>query len=201
MTPRFLLEVFDHPDLQGGSDYSAVSSVDEAKLAGFEDGYRAGWDDAVAAQDKESARIRADFARNLEDLGFTYAEAHRHVLAAIEPLLRDMVCKVMPRMAHDTLGPIVLEHLVPVARQLAGVPIEIVVHPASRTLIEPLVADSGIVPLVIAEEASLGEGQVHLRFADRDRRIDLDGVIAAIGTAVSEFFELEQDQKKARAYG
>ena len=102
MTARFLLEVFEHPDPGGG--FGALSDAgagaEDARLASFEDGYKAGWDDAIAAQDKETARIRADFARSLEDLGFTYTEAHRHVLNAIEPLLRDMVCKVMPRMAH-----------------------------------------------------------------------------------------------------
>ncbi len=201
MTARFLLEVFEHPDPGGGFGALSDAGAEDARLASFEDGYKAGWDDAIAAQDKETARIRADFARSLEDLGFTYTEAHRHVLNAIEPLLRDMVCKVMPRMAHETLGPIVLEQLVPVARQLAGVPIEVVVNPASRALIEPLLADSGIVPLVLSEEPSLGEGQVHLRFADRDRRIDLDGVIAAIGTAVAEFFQIEEDQEKVRAHG
>jgi hypothetical protein len=199
MSARLRLEVFELPDETGEIVTLSQGAIEDARLAAFEQGYTAGWDDAVAAQDQASARLRADLARNLEDLSFTYAEAHRHVLGALEPLLRDMVGKVLPAMARDTLGQIVIEQLLPVARGLAGVPIEVVVCPASRPLVEPLIAASAIVPLAVTEEPTLGEGQVYLRFADRERRIDLDGVIAAIGAAVSDFFQIEQE--KVRAYG
>ncbi len=199
MSARFRLEVFELPDESGESVTLSQGAIEDTRLAAFEQGYAAGWDDAVAAQDQGTARLRADLARNLEDLSFTYAEAHRHVLGALEPLLRDMVGKVLPAMARDTLGLIVIEQLLPVARDLAGAPIEVVVCPASRLLVEPLIAATGIVPLIVCDEPTLGEGQVHLRFADRERRIDLDGVIAAIGAAVADFFQLEQE--KVRSHG
>jgi hypothetical protein len=34
----------------------------------FEQGYSAGWDDAVAAQQDDQGRIRTDLARNLQSL-------------------------------------------------------------------------------------------------------------------------------------
>jgi flagellar biosynthesis/type III secretory pathway protein FliH len=199
MSARFRLEVFELPDESGESVTLSQGAIEDTRLAAFEQGYAAGWEDAVAAQDQSTARLRADFARNLEDLSFTYAEAHRHVLRALEPLLRDMVGKVLPAMARDTLGSIVIEQLLPIARDLAGVPIEVVVCPASRPLVESLIAASVIVPLTVSEEPTLSEGQVYLRFADRERCIDLDGVIAAIGDAVADFFQIEQE--KVRRHG
>jgi hypothetical protein len=199
MTARFRLEVFELPDESGESVTLSQGAIEDTRLAAFEQGYAAGWEDAVAAQDQSASRLRADLARNLEDLSFTYAEAHSHVLGALEPLLRDMVGKVLPAMARDTLGSIVIEQLLPIARELAGVPIEVVVCRASRALVEPLIAAGAIVPLTVSEEPTLGEGQVYLRFADRERRIDLDGVIAAIGAAVADFFQIEQE--KVRRHG
>jgi hypothetical protein len=56
-----------------------VDAVEEAKVASFEQGYKAGWDDAVAAQSEDQTRIRADLARNLQSLSFTYQEARSHM--------------------------------------------------------------------------------------------------------------------------
>ncbi len=197
MTPRRLqLEVFDMPDRAGPKPESGPDEVEEARLAAYEQGYAAGWDDAAAAQDAEVARLRADLGRNLEDLAFTYQEAHSHVLRTLEPLLQDMVTKVLPAIARESIGHVVLDHLRPLARELAGAPIAIVANPANRGAIERLlIAEAGF-PLSFEDEPSLGEGQVYLRLGEAESRVDLDGVIAAISAAVSAFFRIEKHEER-----
>lgn len=197
MTPRPLrLEVFDPPDRAGPRPEPAPDEAEEARLAAYEQGYAAGWDDAAAAQDAEVARLRADLGRNLEDLAFTYQEAHSHVLRTLEPLLQDMVTKVLPAIARESIGHVVLDHLRPLARELAGAPIAIVANPANRAAIERLlVAEAGF-PLSFEDEPSLGEGQVYLRLGEAESRVDLDGVIAAISAAVSAFFRIEKHEER-----
>ena len=68
-----------------------ATAVEEAKVASFEQGYSAGWDDAVAAQQGDQGRIRADLARNLQSLSFTFQDARSHVLQSIKPLILEMV--------------------------------------------------------------------------------------------------------------
>ena len=50
--PALRLEVFDRAPASDGSmqPLVEVTAVEEAKVASFEQGYSAGWDDAVAAQ-------------------------------------------------------------------------------------------------------------------------------------------------------
>ena len=189
------LEVFEVADVSPEKVNVSAADFEEMRLAAFEKGYTAGWDDAVAAQDADQAKLRADLARNLEDLSFTYAEARAHVLHAMEPLLRDMVAKVLPAIAQETLAPLVLETLRPLAEEMAGAAITVVVNPANRHTVEALLSIGKTLPLTFVEEPSLGEGQVYLRMGDAESRIDLDGVIAAIGRAVAGFFAMQNEVK------
>lgn len=186
---RFRLEVFELPDTGNETVKVTVSEREEMRLTAFEKGYTAGWDDAVAAQEGESRKLRADLARNLQDLSFTYHESRTHVLGAMEPLLRDMVSKVLPAIARKSLGQVALEALRPLAEEAAGGPISVVVNPASREIVEELLTAKVAMPFAFVEEPSLSEGQVYLRFGDAEHRVDLDGVISAIGAAIAAFFE------------
>lgn len=197
MPRRVQLEVFELADLTDERVELGRSELEEARLAAYEEGYSAGWDDAVAAQDQEITRLRGELGRNLRDLSFTYHEAHNHVLTTLEPLLRDMVAKVLPGIAHATLPDIVLEHLMPIARELAGQPIEVVANPANRAAIENHLLAAAKFPLTFAEEPTLGEGQVHFRFGEEEVEIDLDGTIDVIAKAVASFFQVKKDEVKA----
>lgn len=197
MSRRVQLEVFELTDMTDERVELGQAELEECRLAAYEQGYTAGWDDAIAAQDSEVARLRADLGRNLEDMSFTYHEAHSHVLRSLEPLLTDMVTKVLPAVARQSLGPMVLEQLRPKAKELAGAPVHIVANPANRELLERLVTADSPFPLAFEAEESLGDGQVYLRFGTEDEtRIDLDGVIDAISSAVSGFFRIEKQEEK-----
>ncbi|MCL7466470.1 flagellar biosynthesis protein [Phaeovulum sp. NW3] len=188
MASRLELETFEPEEPAPESFALDPAELEELKLTAFEQGYAAGWDDAIAAQDAEAAKLRAELGRNLQELAFTYHEARGHVLRALEPLLRDMATKVLPALARDNTARIVLEHLVPVAEELASAPVKVVAHPASLAQIKELLLREADFPLDFAEEPSLGEAQVYLRFRDSELRIDLDGVVEAIRAAISAYF-------------
>lgn len=190
------LEVFetaaetDRPDVL----VTDTGHLEEAKLASFEAGYSAGWEDAAAALSEEQNRIRADLARNLQGLAFTYHEARDHVLRALEPLLKEMVARLLPTLARETLGQLVVETLRPMAAERAGAPLTLVINPVSRRAVELVLAENAGLPLEIEEEPSLGEGQAYLRFATSETRIDLDRAIAEIIAAVRDFFALSRKE-------
>ncbi|MFD2172949.1 flagellar biosynthesis protein [Rhodobacter lacus] len=175
----------------------APQAFEEERLAAFEKGYTAGWDDAVAAQEREGTKLRTELAQNLQELSFTYHEARQQVLGALRPLLVDIAAKLLPAMARETLAHMVAEQLEPLADRATSVPIAVVAHPASLPYIESVMTDRASLPLVFQAEPSLGEGQVYLKFADTETRIDLDGVIGAIGAAINTYFSANQDQEEA----
>lgn len=186
------LEVFDAEPKPAKSHTVVLDRValEDEKLASYETGYRAGWDDASAALSEDQSRIRSELARNLQTLSFTYHEARSHVLKAVEPLLLQIVGQLLPEIARETLGPFVLETLMPLAEGLGDAPVTLVINPAARPAVEALLDQATGLPLTIEEEPTLGEGQVYIRLGTVETQVDLDKATAEIASAVRGFFDL-----------
>ncbi len=186
------LEIFDTAPAADGTlqPLVEVAAVEEAKVASFEQGYSAGWDDAVAAQQGDQDKIRADLARNLQSLSFTFQDARSHVLQSIRPLILEMVNRLLPEVAREALAPTVLDAVMPLAEGLADAPLTLVLNPANRAQVEALVAQATGLPMVIDEEPSMPDGQVFIRFGTVESKVDLAQVTADIGLAVRSFFNL-----------
>lgn len=191
------LEVFETEPRETGGGSVVIDQValEDVKLASYDTGYSAGWEDAVAAQSSEQGRMREDLARHLQALNFTYQEARMHVLKAVEPLLVEIVGRLLPDLARDTLAPVVLETLMPMAEAMADTPVTLVMNPAARPAIELLLERATGMPLILQEEETLGEGQVYLRLGTSETRVDLDRAIADISAAVRGFFDLSTNKE------
>ena len=188
------LEVFES-EIRGALPDTVVldtMALEEAKLGSYDAGYSAGWEDAAAAQSGEQSQIKADLARNLQSLGFTFQEARMHILRNLEPLLQEMVARLLPELARETLAPVVLEVLMPMAEKLADAPVTLVLNPAARAAVEALLDQATGMPLTLIEEPSLGEGQVYLRMGGAEISVDLDRATAEITAAVRGFFNLPE---------
>ena len=188
------LEVFE-TDVQGSVPDTVLldtMALEEAKLGSYDAGYSAGWEDAAAAQSGEQSQIKVDLARNLQSLGFTYQEARMHILRNIEPLLQEMVGRLLPELARETLAPIVLDVLMPIVEKMADAPVTLVLNPAARVAVEGLLDQATGIPLTLIEEPSLGEGQVYLRMGGAETAVDLDRATAEITAAVRGFFDLPE---------
>lgn len=194
MKQRIKLESFEPQGRVEGAIEIDQAAFEEARLAAFEKGYSAGWDDAIAAQDAETTRLRSDLGQNLQSLSFTYHEARQNVLDALRPLLVEMAAKVLPALARDTLAQTVAEQLMPLADEITVRPVTVVASPVSLPQIRELLASERSLPLVFQAEPSLGECQVYLRFAKAETRVDLDRVIEAIGEAITTYFSVEKEE-------
>jgi len=189
------LEVFETDQATDGETIvTDLNAMEEARLAAYEQGYTAGWEDAATAQADEQGRLRADIARNMQALGFTYREARTHVLGAVEPLIRDLVGHVLPQLARKALAPMIVEVLMPVARDAADTPAVLSFNPAIRGLIDSVIEQADGLPLRLVEEPTLGDGQVYLRLEGRETRIDLDTALSRIAEATDEFFTLSRQE-------
>jgi len=192
--PPLKLESFESdPEAAVAQASQHLVLTEDARLQAYEQGYGAGWEDAVTAQTEDQSRIRADLARNLQALGFTYHEARSHVLRAVAPLLQDMIGQLLPQVAREALGPTVLDTLLPMAEHLADAPVSVVLNPAARPAVEALLAQTAL-PVSITEEPTLGEGQVYLRLGPAETHVDLDRATALISQAVRGFFGLSEQE-------
>ena len=185
------LEVFE-------TDPKAVSEpiiLDQIAFAreqtlSYDIGYRTGWEQANATAQALEARAKTDLAQHLQQLSFTYHEAQAHVLAALRPLLGQLVGQIMPQIARASLAPIVVETLMPLADRLGHAAVTLRVNPASAQAVQSLIETSTSLPLTIQTDATLGEGQVHLHLGTAEAEVDLDQATAAIAAALHGFLDL-----------
>jgi flagellar biosynthesis/type III secretory pathway protein FliH len=191
------LEVFDTGEKPASATVVMQGTdLEEARLAAYEQGFTAGWDDATAAASDDQSRMRTELGRNMQALSFTFHEARTHVLRALAPLLEEMTGRLLPELARASLAPLVLETLMPLAETLSETPVTIVLNPAARPAVEALLEQATALPFVLRDEPTLGEGQVYLRLGDSETRLDLDRATAEITAAVRGFFELTHQERK-----
>lgn len=171
--------------------------TEEARLAAYEEGYTAGWDDAAAAETQTRERIGADFANSLGELAFTFHEARAHVLQGVAPLLTLMVEKVLPDIAREGLAETLAGIVNTAAEQAASRPVELVINPENRAAVNSLLAQDPPLPLKIFEEPSLGPGQAYIRAGSgQEIALDLDEVLSEIRNAVSGFLSASQPEEQ-----
>ena len=202
MSIRFALEDFgDGLGAVGQSHASAQITLSRAdlevqlearKLEGYEAGYQSGWDDAAKSMDEDSARVQSEFARNLEDLGFTYQEARSHVLSSLEPLLNQVLQVVLPKAIDEAIGPIVSEAMMPLAAEMADAPIDVLVSPGSRPTLEAFLKGVGSVPFEIIDKVTLPDGQIYLRSGESECSVDLSTAVARISDALDALYHVNE---------
>ena len=189
MTVRHLL-----PDFSGTtSAMGMLSAIQDETDQGdqYEIGYKAGWDDAVSAQIQDSSSIGAELARNLQDLSFTYVEAHTNMVKSLRPLLENLVATVLPDLARQSFVPTIVDQLSNLAKSAVHTEVLLLVHPSKETAVANLADQDYGFPLVIRPEETVGEGQAILRFSNRETEIDIPAALAKVTSAVEGFFESE----------
>lgn len=202
MSLRYSLEDFgDAISVVGVSEEDATLTLKQSdlnaqfearRLEGYEAGYQTGWDDAATAMNKDSERVKAEFARNLQDLGFTYQEARSHVLSTLEPLLAQMLQVVLPKALQSAIGPIVSEAIIPMAEELADGPIQVLISPSNRPSLEMFLEEAVSVPFEIIEKDTLPDGQIYLRSGKSECCVDLSGAVSQITRAVETLYHVNQ---------
>lgn len=181
----------------------SAEALEETRLAAYEEGYKAGWDDCAAAAEEEGQGQRREIARQLQELSFTYHEARGHLRDGLAPVFDEICARILPATARAALGGLVREALMPLAETALDRPLRLLVHPEARKTVEAALEGVVTPPLEIVEEPSLGAGQIYLHSGNEERRIDVDAATAAIATAVAEYFATPEptEQEPMQAHG
>lgn len=169
-------------------DTPSDEALEDEKLKAFEAGYQAGWDDSAKAESDSREKISAEFARNLQDMSFTYHEALAKLATSFEPVMRQIIGKLLPELVAGALTGHILEQLNDLIKEHAGQPIEIVVSPANAGTVESIAGDLLNEPFSIVQEPSLGDGQAYVKIGSQERQIDIDSIVSGVSEAMQAFF-------------
>ena len=167
---------------------STDANADE-KLESFENGYQAGWQDAVEALEAEQRKISADFAQNLQDMTFTYQEARGKLLTSLKPVLEAIMLKLLPGTLSASLRAHLIEQIHDLLAESTENAIEFIVSPKNVAFLETLLKQQLAVPFLLKAEETLSEGQIFLKVDQAERYIDMDELGKNILNLLDSFFQ------------
>ncbi|MDW3223530.1 MAG: ABC transporter ATP-binding protein [Paracoccaceae bacterium] len=172
-----------------------AEGIEDQKLQSFEEGYQAGWDDAVKAQTDATMKVSTEFGQNLQDMSFTYHEALSKLTLSIEPMMTQIVDRLLPAVTRQAVGAHIASELNNMVKAEAGQLIEIVVAPENVETVKELGKSGLTEAFEIIAEHSLGQGQAYVRIGSDEKSIDVDSVVLGVSEALTAFFhEAKQDQ-------
>ena len=167
---------------------------EETSLEAYESGYKAGWDDATSAEAEKKTRSGEDFARNLQDMGFTFHEAKAHFLATLEPLLNSLSDTVFPDVLRATLGPLLVQTINDLLRDSSDEELRVVVASSNLEAIEAVFEAASISGVQLLAEPSLADGQAYLTFGAKEIEFDCNRLNAELKQAIKDFYRLANEE-------
>lgn len=197
MTISHLLEDFSATNVsEGPIKLMSEDALEDHHLASFEQGYAAGWEDAITAQAQDQTKVTEALARSLEDLSFTYHEAYAQMMASVEPVFRSLTKQVLPQVMDQTFGHRVVEQLNAMTAGQIAQPVALIIPPGTSIAIKPLLAKELPIQVELIEHPSMAPGQACLKVGDAERELDSDQLLEGIANSVNAFFH--QTDKEAR---
>lgn len=196
MSVAHLLE--DFGSLTKGSVIEISEVVlEEQRLAAFENGYQAGWDDSAKASSESQGTLTSEAAQGLADLSFTYQEAYSGVINGMRPLIEQIISSILPSLAQQTLAPRITEILVDLLKTHGQAPVELVVANGVAASLGDMLSEHTSLSISVTEDPELGAAQAQLRFGQVcEQDVDLEAVISEISASMDTFFENENHSER-----
>ncbi len=169
--------------------------LEDVRLTAYEQGYRAGWDDALTREEKEIAQRAAQVADRIAALSFGYREAQTQILASLEPLFVALLEVFLPAVARASVLPLVVAELSALARQMAEPTLELRVPVGWQKDYATAITGAGLPPISIVETPELNELQADLHLGTTEVRVDLAAAIARVEAALATFTPLSHEEK------
>lgn len=161
-----------------------------SQVRDFESGYKAGWEDASAAQSEAQQQLKTQLVQTLQDLSFTFHEARASMVLAMSPVLDQLVEQMVPKVLQETLGLHVAQHVSKAITDSLPDALTLTLSPQDRDRIEAAFPPDMAAPLELIEDDTLAPGQARFQFGTSAARIDMPAVEALIQTSVQGYLAL-----------
>ncbi len=167
------------------SEEFSSAEIDEIKLEAFDQGFAAGWEEALKVDKQESAKELEAIRDILQDAEFSIHEARRGLLDNMRPLFSEITQKLLPEIAQQSLGLHIAEQLLQVSSAQLGETIEIETGVGMRQGIENALNAIQSPSATISENPNTHNLSALIRVGAHEREVDLSGIIDGIGDALS----------------
>lgn len=192
MSITHILENFgDMDESVGANKLISEVAIEDQRLTSFEQGYSAGWEDAISLQSKEHVRLSSSLVQSMQEISFSYHEALEQMLFSVEPVFRALVELALPEIMHKTLGHSIVEHLKKMACTQMKQPVELVVPAGVAAVLRPVLNQKLSVSIRLREDPSLGEGQVQFHFGKFEQELNTLDLLKLVNLGIESLYGVE----------
>lgn len=189
MSLEHLYSDFGSPKMMPSIMEPQADPLEEVKLEAFEQGFNAGWEDAEKTHGAERSQMNAAVVQRMQDMTFTYHEALSNLTQRMQPLMTDVVTKLVPGVATSSMRAHLMSEIDRLTRNAAEGAIEIAAAPQVVDALREALDDALDAPFNIVADETLGDGQLFLRIAKAEREINIDAIRSGLTQALDAFFE------------
>lgn len=165
-----------------------LEEIEDGKLDAFENGYQAGWEDAVAAQSETMSHVSSGFANSLQNASFEYHELRATLNSTVETIVNGLTSSILPQIAQESLGAHIREQIISLSRGALDREIEIIVAPENEMAVQNILSDNPPRPFVLVTDELLAPTQALLKLNEKEIEIQMERAMTEVLQAVSAFF-------------
>lgn len=187
------LESFDSDPVTQDDVLVTPHEVEKLRTRAFEEGYGAGWADALEQMRNEDSLRCSAAEEALQAISFSYHEACASLEASFVDLAAQIICVILPDLGRAALPRHLERELRALAAKNFGQRLELFCAPGVKHVLAERAAAVAELEVALHEEPSFSEAQVMLRCDQTTRMIDLDAIVSALKAGV----DAPSDQKEA----
>ena len=181
MTMAFLkLESFDSDRVLEESAPITQHDAETLRARAFEEGYGAGWTDALDQMRNEDALRRVAAQEALQAVAFGYTEARTALESSFMDLAAQMISAVLPDLTSEALRRLLERELRVLVNQQFSGRLELVCAPGVKDSLSEILTELPGLDATLVEEESFSDAQVMIRVDQNARLVDFDSVTAAL---------------------
>lgn len=188
MRSLLALEEFDAQEDETARHLIAEEELEAQKVQAFEQGYKAGWDDAAKASQEQQAKAETRLADQIRELDVTYSDARQQVVDSFVPVLRAFTSTVSATLCAETLSSIVEKKVASHLSSGGEQPVVLAANAQSVELLRSMLSTEDTRNFSFRVQESLSDGQTQVSFGGLEELIDVDTACEELRTLLEEYF-------------
>ena len=171
--------------VQGPGTTDDAARLEEMRVAGYEAGYKSGWDDAVSAAENQASHLRVELAQQISDIQFSYFEAREDVLLQMSHFAEALIDAFFPALLSESSAAALVSELRDMASQTTVGPLALRVSSADEVAVKELIQGAETVDVQILADPALSSGQIRMRGPHSEHLIDVEKLVERLRRSLS----------------
>jgi len=177
----------------GDVSSTANEALEDEKLKSFEDGYSAGWDDAMKAQEERGRKLSAALHEAVADATATKEEAFSAFSEVNTAFVSALLDLVFPKLAAEILSAQTIDLIAKYNMDENDVGTQLLVSHEQREVFSNFVTEQKLDGINVVASDEVCSDQVVIKFVNQEKQLDFNELLAELRSLCSHILETTKE--------